>query len=183
MRDFLKIIGLVFAGLAAALVIYPALHEGGHAVTALIIGAGIKGISLFPRPFVACEVADVSQVGQMFIGLGGIISPFVISMLLKPKNFWLWYTNLLVKSISVYATLLSIVALICHINGNSWENEDIVKAVQALPRCAWLLLGLLVIMSIYGAVRIIKEKLFSRCVDYFVAPQKSPMQMKKQDSS
>lgn len=173
MKDTLKCMGILFVGLFVAVIIYPFLHESGHSLVALLVGARIIDFNILPIPFVVCEVSTIDITEQIFIGLGGIVFPYVLSMLLKPKWFWGWYASLILKGISVYSVILSIIAIVLHINGNSWQNEDIVQILQVFPNGTWLFLILLCIMGAYGLIRLLKEKVFSRCIDYFNKTEKA----------
>lgn len=167
LKDFLKMIGLIIVGLLVAVIIYPFLHEIGHSIIALLVGARITDFNILPIPFVECEVSAVDITGQTLIGLGGIVFPFMLSMILKPKWFWGWYASLILRGISVYSVILSIIATVLHINGNSWQNEDIVQVLHLFPNGTWLLLIVLSVMGTYGLMRLLKDKVFSRCIDYF----------------
>ena len=167
LKEFLKMMGLIIVGLLTAAIIYPLLHEVGHSLVALLVGARITEFNILPIPFVECEISNVDIIGQTLSGLGGIVFPFIMSMLLKPKWFWSWYASLILRCISVYSVILSIIATVLHINGNSWQNEDIVQVLHLFPNGTWLLLIVLSIMGTYGLMRILKEKVLSRCLDYF----------------
>ena len=167
MKKTLKMIGLVIVGLLTAVIIYPFLHEVGHSLVALLVGAKITDFNLLPMPFIECEVSSVDITGQIFIGLGGMVFPFVVSMIYTPKKFWGWYVSLLLKGISVYSVVLSIMAIVFHINGYSWQNEDVVQVLYMFPNGKWLLIIALCLAGTYGLVRLFKEKFFSRCVGYF----------------
>lgn len=167
MKEILKIIGLIMVGLLTALIIYPFLHEIGHSFVALLVGARITNFKILPIPFVECEVTNIGSAEQMFIGLGGIVFPFVLSMSLKLKWFWGWYANMILKCISIYSVILSIIATVLHVNEKSWQNEDIVQVLNLLPNCKWLFLVLLCLMCIFGVFQILHEKLITRCIDFF----------------
>ncbi len=167
MKEFLKMIALIIVGLITAIIIYPFLHEIGHSLVALLVGARIVDFNILPIPFVKCEASNVDITGQTLIGVAGIVFPFVLSMMLKSKWFWGWYISLILKGISVYSVILSIIATVLHINGNSWQNEDVVQVLHLFPSGTWLLLAVFCIMATYGLMRLFKERVFSRCIDYF----------------
>lgn len=167
MKEFLKMIALIIVGLITAIIIYPFLHEIGHSLVALLVGARIVDFNILPIPFVKCEASNVDITGQTLIGVGGIVFPFVLSMMLKSKWFWGWYISLILKGISVYSVILSIIATVLHINGNSWQNEDVVQVLHLFPNGTWLLLAVFCIMATYGLIRLFKENVFSKCIDYF----------------
>ena len=173
MKDILKCIGLLIVDLFVAVMIYPFLHEAGHSLVAFLVGASVIEFNLLPLPYVVCEVSEVGDIGKALIGLGGIVIPFIMSMSFKPKRFWLWYANLLIKGISTYAILLSIIAVIFYINGINWQNEDIVQVLNIFPDGRWIFLVVLCIMATYGLMRLLKEKMISRCIIYFDKTEKS----------
>lgn len=172
MKEILKCIGLLLGGLFAAVIIYPFLHESGHSVFAILVGAKIIKFNLIPLPYIVCEISEVGNVGKALIGLGGIVIPFIVSMSFKSKCFWLWYINLIIKGISTYAIILSAVASIFYINGISWQKEDIVQVLKLFPSDTWLFLAVLFIMGTYGLIRLLKENVFSKCIEYFNKTEK-----------
>lgn len=173
MKDFLKCAGLLIVGLFVAVIGYPFLHESGHSLVAFLVGASVTEFNLLPLPYVVCEVSEVSDMENALIGLGGIVFPFIVSMSSKPKRFWLWYANLLIKGISTYAILLSAIATMFYINGINWQNEDIVQVLNIFPGGRWIFLVALCIMAIFGLMRLLKEKIISRCIVYFDKTTKS----------
>lgn len=167
MKEILKILWLIIVGLLISVIIYPLLHEVGHSIVALLVGTRILDFKILIAPSITCDVSNVDVIGRALIGLGGIFFPYVLSMILKPKCFWGWYASFLLRGISVYSVILSAIAIVFHINGNSWRNEDIVQVLYLFPNGTWLLFFVLSIMGFYGLMRILKEKVFSRCIDYF----------------
>jgi len=126
---------LLLLGLFTAVLLYPALHEGGHILVTLLLGGRIREVRLGAAASVLC---------------GGLGLPLVLAMLLRPKHFPLWYVVQLVKGISVLAILLSLISLIGCKYGVIVENDDIMNAVRLWPEgrgvclvllCAGLLLS------------------------------------------
>lgn len=165
MKDIFKCMGLIIVGLLTAVIIYPFLHEVGHLLTALLVGAKITDFNILPTPFVKCEVTRVSDFGKILIGLGGMSVPFSISILFKSKSFWLWYINLIVKGISVYAILLSAIAVFLYMNGVVWKGEDIVQVLQISSKENYWLLAF-ALMTVWGFFIMIKEKPILKCCEY-----------------
>lgn len=81
-----QMLGIFSIGLFTAILLYPTLHEAGHSLLALIVGAKVVDFNLFPIPSIMCDVFGVGNTGIILIGLGGIIIPYVISMIFKTKN-------------------------------------------------------------------------------------------------
>ncbi len=167
MKEFVKILGIFFFGLLTAIIIYPTLHEGGHSLVAISVGAKVVDFTLFPLPNVMCNVFDIGNFKIGLIGLGGIFIPYLISFALKPKSFWMWYTNSIVRGISLLASSISIVNIVLWLNGISVPNEDIVQILNTLNGGAISFLIVFLLMLIYGISKIILSRPIKKISDFF----------------
>ena len=66
MKDILKYLGLFFVGLFVAIIIYPFLHEAGHSMAAILVGAKVIDFNLLPLPYVTCEVSSLNTIIMIF---------------------------------------------------------------------------------------------------------------------
>lgn len=139
---------LLLLGLFTAVLLYPALHEGGHILVTLLLGGRIREVRLGAAASVLCGGLRHGELAA--VAFGGVGLPLVLAMLLRPKHFPLWYVVQLVKGISVLAILLSLISLIGCKYGVIVENDDIMNAVRLWPEgrgvclvllCAGLLLS------------------------------------------
>ena len=148
MKDVLKIFGILLTGLLVAVLIYPFLHEAGHALFTVFSGAELREFHLLPVPYVVCNMNAVGQVRQSIIGIAGMIFPFVISCLIIKKFFWTWFISLLLKGISLLSFVLSYLAILCYDSNIIWHNEDIVQVVQIWEpfNGFWLFISLMLIL-------------------------------------
>ena len=135
---------LLLLGLFTAVLLYPALHEGGHILVTLLLGGRIREVRLGAAASVLCGGLRHGELAAVAFGGVGL------AMLLRPKHFPLWYVVQLVKGISVLAILLSLISLIGCKNGVIVENDDIMNVVRLWPEgrgvclvllCAGLLLS------------------------------------------
>lgn len=166
MKVMFKSIGLLITGLLTAVIIYPLLHELGHSVMAIMVGASVLEMELLPIPYVLCSTDGTDIIGQVIIGTGGIIMPLIISQIKVCSNFWLWYTRLLLKGISVLAFIISTISTILYINGNPLPNDDTTQILQLWPNGIWIILLLSVVMGITVSVSIVKEKPLKNCIEF-----------------
>lgn len=167
MKDVLKYIGLLTVGLFVAIVVYPFLHECGHSIMAILVGAKVVEFNLLPLPYVMCDVSEVTATGQAMIGLGGIIIPYILPGFIKTKKFWSWYAMFLVRGISLYAVIISLFAAILYFFEIRIANEDIVQVLELFPNRVWLCIIAFVLMIIYSITAIVKGKPILRCLNYF----------------
>ena len=139
---------LLLLGLFTAVLLYPALHEGGHILVTLLLGGRIREVRLGAAASVLCGGLRHGELAA--VAFGGVGLPLALAMLLRPKRFPLWYVVQLVKGISVLAILLSLISLIGCKYGVIVENDDIMNVVRLWPEgrgvclvllCAGLLLS------------------------------------------
>ena len=154
MKEALKVIGILFTGLLVAVLIYPFLHEMGHAVFTVFSGAELDEFHVLPVPYVVCNMYSIGEIGQCMIGVAGMIFPFMISFLIIKKNFWMWFVSLLLKGISLLSFVLSYLAILCYDCNIIWKNEDIVKVIQIWEpfNGFWLFFSLVFILFCAGNV-------------------------------
>ena len=112
---------------------YPVLHEFGHSLPAIFLGADITEFHIFPLPNVLCDGSSLGNIALAFIGIGGMLIPFLFSFVWKPKCFSIWYIFMLIKGISALAFALSIISLIGYNYGMAIKNDDIITVLEFCP--------------------------------------------------
>ncbi len=172
MKDILKCIGLLIVGLFVSVIEYPFLHETGHTIIALAVGAKVIDFSLLPLPYVTCEISIANKFEIILIGLAGMYLPMLFSIIIRPKSFWLWYMSLLIKGICFLSFVISLVSIILYNIEIKVLNEDVVQIMDI-----WLegdlILAILMIISMFIVIySIIKERPLIRIKKYFEIPSK-----------
>lgn len=167
MKDVLKTLGVLLTGLLVAVLIYPFLHETGHALFTIFSGAELHEFHLLPIPYVVCNVHSTGRGGQCLIGIAGMFFPFLISFLIRGKNFWFWLVSLLIKGISALSFSISYLAVLCYETGIIWPNEDIVRVIQIseTKSSIWLFFSLVMLCLTVAIMHF--EKPFERFKKYF----------------
>ncbi len=172
MKDTIKAIGLFIVGLVVAVIIYPVMHEVAHSIVAIAVGAKVVEINILPIPSILCEVDSVDNTGIVAIGMSGMLLPYFLSAVFKPKNFWLWYANYIVKGISALAFVISTISTACFFMGTPLPNDDTSQILAVWPNGKWICLLLSIILAVLTIVRLIKEKPFVHCMRCFNIPVK-----------
>lgn len=167
MRDILKYVGLFFVGLFVAIIIYPFLHEAGHSMMAILVGAKVTDFNLLPLPYVTCEVSNLNTTSMILIGLAGMFVPALISVIIRPESFWFWYSNLVVKFICLLSFAISFIAIMLYIFGVTIKNEDIVQVIDIWNNGVFVLIITMVLSMIVIIRSIIKQKPLMKIMDYF----------------
>lgn len=167
MRDFFRVINLLFIGLFAAILVYPVLHESGHFLFAFLSGANIIEISLLPLPSVLCQMNMSDPMSVVFTGLGGIIIPFVATIVVPSQKFVTWYLWTVLKGICLISVMISIVGIYLFKVGKPIVNEDITKIMITAPQYSAVYCAILLFMLVIICIQIVKSEPIKRCMKYF----------------
>lgn len=167
MKDALRCIGLLVAGLLAATFLYPFLHEIGHIITAAGFGFKISNFQLLPLPSVVCEMDLTNKFATGIVGFGGMILPYFISLIPPKKHFWLWYIWLVISGICLLSFILSIVGVVLYSIEMPMNNEDITQVIAYSGRYYILYLVILIALVALRIIQIIRTKPIKRCLIEF----------------
>lgn len=154
---------ILLIGLLTAILIYPILHEGGHALASILCGAKICEIQFLPISFIICETDGTSVSGMVVIGLGGMLFPLLLSWIIYAKNFWVWLMGLYLNFICLLSFAISLYGCIKFMQGNAMVNEDITKVLELCPEQGWLYLIVLLILIIGVSFQIMWSKPMEHC--------------------
>ena len=172
MKDTIKAIGLFVVGLTVAVIVYPVMHELAHSVVAIAVGARVLEINILPVPSVLCDVKSVDSTGMVAIGMSGMLLPYFLSAVIKPKNFWVWYANYIVKGISALAFVISTMSTMCYLAGNPLPNDDTTQTLMTWSGGKWICLAISFGLAIFAIVKMLQERPLTRCMRYFDVPSK-----------
>ena len=136
-KDVMKIVLIIGIGFFIALMGYPFLHELGHVIASLLVGAEVLELTLFPVPSVLCDVTSVDTVGLVVIGLGGAFFPLLFSLAIPRRWFVSWCTRTILQCITVLSFAISCVSILFSVNHqddmiqvlNFWESGETVLLV------------------------------------------------------
>lgn len=155
-KDCRKVLWLLIVGLFTAVLLYPLLHEWGHSLATVILGGKVIEFHLFPLPNVLCDGRSVGNTGLAVVGLCGMLTPFLLSLMCRPKCFTLWYIVQLVKGISSLAFALSLVSLSGPKYAVHIADDDILTVLRFWPDgkglCTVMMTGLL-LLAVYSICR------------------------------
>lgn len=167
LKDTIKAIGLFVVGLFVAVIAYPVMHELAHSFVAILVGARVVEINILPMPSVLCDVRSVDSTGMVAIGMSGMLLPYFLSAVIKPKSFWMWYSNYIVKGISAIAFIISTISTLCFLTGNPLPNDDTTQTLMTWSDGKWICLVISFSLAILAIVRLLQEKPLANCIKYF----------------
>lgn len=145
-------------GLLIAIIIYPFLHEAGHSLSAFLFGVEVIDFRIFPIASVLLKMnVSISDLHLFAIGVSGIIFPFLISLLLPSKSFWMWYMKTALRLICAISFVIEIVSAIMFEKGSSMQNDDTAILLKSLPHYTTLLLVLLTILLFIAIIFLVND--------------------------
>jgi len=162
---FLKILGSVIAALAVIFV-YAFLHEGGHALAAVLAGARVTAFDLnfiTGSPHVSWQ-GIVSPAWRAFIAISGPLLPYIVWLIslisLRKHKSTTTRTGLLVVSVVTISSLLpQVVIPVLFMRGVDLWGEDIVGFISYSrfhPLAVATTFAVVVGMSIWLAVKLLR---------------------------
>lgn len=167
LKDILRVIFIILIGLFVAIIAYPVLHETGHAIMSMLCGGTIVSFSLFPLPYVICNISGLTKVGIVLSGLSGIIFPSIIAMFITSKRFYLWYGYFSLKCVVWLSLLISIITSLLNYFGISDNNDDMVKVLQYWENGDWIVIFILMVLIAMISTSIIFDHPVERIIRKF----------------
>lgn len=123
----------LLVGLACAAVGYPALHEAGHTLAALLLGGRLVEVCWLPLPSVLCDMRGIGAEGYVCTGAAGLLLPVLLSLAVSFRRFWLWYANTVLKLICLWSLAVSSAAVIAYQLGMPVSGEDMTQVLMRVP--------------------------------------------------
>lgn len=167
MKDAMKIAAITVVGLIIAVIVYPFLHEGGHSLAAVIVGAKVEEFNLYPLPNVLCNVQSVGTVGLVVIGIGGMLFPFLLTSIIQPKRFWSWFICFTTRGICLLSFAIALFAVAVFQTDLKVVNEDITQVMQIAPNYRALYVVMLLGLIAWDILLVVKSHPIRRCMEFF----------------
>lgn len=162
-KDGIKILFILVMGLFVVVLVYPFLHEMGHILASLLVGAEVLELTLFPIPSVLCNVMGIGNTGLIIIGFGGTMLPLLISFLIPRKWFFCWYFRSLLQGVSVLALLISCASVLFAVN----PQDDMIQILNFWGYGKTVLLLILSGGAVIVLLSIFLDKPIRRICQYF----------------
>lgn len=162
-KDTLKCALLLITGLTTATLIYPFVHELGHILVSVMVGAEVHQLMLFPVPSVLCNVGTLSNIDKIVIGFGGMVFPILVALVIPMRWFITWLVRYLLLGMSVLAFIISIISVIFGIN----PQDDMIQVLNFWNHSNLLLIAILSVFCVAAIMMIVKERPRKRICRYF----------------
>lgn len=174
MKDLLKVIFTMIIGLTIAIVIYPFIHELGHFIACKLVGAEVSKFSVLPA-FVECNILNLSKHDIISIGVSGNLLPTIIciimTLIVKPKNIYVWYIKTHFTFTCWLSWVLSLVNIIAvklgYEDTNIVNTEDIASLVIRYADISTWCFSLCIVMIVISQTCIINKTAINQFKDCF----------------
>ena len=103
----MKISRLSLLWLTAVFFIYPALHESGHAFSAMLTGAEVVGAQLFPVPLTVVDTSGAGETELWLIYMGGVMFAPAAVICLKGRDTVISLVRLMLAAVCAGVSLLN----------------------------------------------------------------------------
>lgn len=167
-KNGIRYVALFAVGLGMVILIYPALHEGGHALVAWLMGIPVVEAQVLSAPRVQCDLRNATAVATECVGWGGVVLPLLLSFLCRPRRFWVWYAVFVWRCIAVFACVLAGVSTVLFVCGAPMPDDDMTRLLVLFPHRWRGYLLLSSALSAFGVAWLVRDHPFRRCAAYFV---------------
>ena len=147
------------------LLLYPALHEAGHLMAAVLTGERVTAWSIFPTAFVTVAVGEITPVKLLLPAVSGIWFPLVILPAPAGRRYPFYFIKLTVALLTAVGALTSLTGLF-GLSGIG-AYDDIAAILPYAPSLRSAAAFLLLIPLITAVLFIILSKPVDRTVSYF----------------
>ena len=120
---------VLFLGLFFAILGYPFLHELGYGTVAVLVGASVENFRLFPVAYVLCNMYGVGDLGQVLIGVSGMLFPFICGIIIHCKNSLAFVCGVSIEYNLNNSITISIVGCFLF-QKNPIQNDDITQILN-----------------------------------------------------
>ena len=149
MRLILRLAVLTVTALAVMFVIYPLMHEAGHLLAAVLTGAEVSDIGLFPVPFVRLK-GQPSQVQALLTAFGASLFPMLCIAAPRREYYYVYCARLTVLTMWFFAGAESLIRVIMFLAGSDSPFDDAVAVLHYYPGAAAAVTALL-LLQLAGA--------------------------------
>lgn len=155
MKRLLRFLLLIPISAFTLFILYPLVHECGHALATLALGGRIGSFSFFPIPHVESGIPNDNMTIVAIVSLSGLLLPLLTSLPFIHLRGYIGYTVLLMLLISLIANIMEVIVVIQYNVGIVVNGDDIVLFLQASglsSTWAFLYTGALCIWSLIAIV-------------------------------
>lgn len=174
MKSYIKVFAFLFFGLFIAILVYPFLHELGHAIATLAVGVECKEFHLLPAPYVLCDMSTAGNTDFYIVGFAGVVFPMImvsLMRLLARKSIYVDYLTFVIEGITLLACMISLISIILMKFGYEFQEDDVINVLvktEASGTKKSITILFLLFLVIVVIIRLIKKKTLRKIVEYII---------------
>ena len=152
---FVEVISFIVLVLGTVFVLYPVIHELGHALAAFLFGGEVVRITVFPAFYTECFIRPDQFGCYVMTSVSGILFPLICSVIIDIRSVRGFLVALCLRVMSVAYSVSEIVCVSKLIMGSSIEKTDLCVLTYETgvdPYASLVLAGLLMILSLLALV-------------------------------
>lgn len=158
--------GLILITITVMLLLYPLLHEFGHAAFAVLFGADIKGAGLFPYAYVSVDLSGCTQAQIFWMLCAGSVFPLLCAVPVF-KNYCLYYIGITIALITLASSVISFFAVFMYPNMSAGVYDDYISLLRIDPGMKVFAAGVLVVQILTASLYVALSHPLNRTVRFF----------------
>lgn len=164
MKMTVKLMMVVLIWWAELFLIYPVLHESGHAFAALLLRKNVVSFSFWPSPYVEISYVGESVVENAIILLSGVVFPLLTVCFLRAGKMipWMLTAVLVMSATNAVPEILYCLGLTSALE----PEEDIAVLLTRFPELRLLILILLLAMLAVALTIVFKRRTVTSLVQF-----------------
>lgn len=162
MKIVFHLLLMILLAVLVLLFLYPAIHEAAHALAAVICGAEVVNIEVFPTAHTDIMIGHCGRTERILIMMSGGALPLLLLFLLPQGTYYLYYIKLVIALISASSAVTSVIVVLRYIKGQNNLYEDAVRLLMYDPDAKAIVFLILAVQFVVSLVYCIITKPINR---------------------
>lgn len=148
--EFRRVIAAVCLVMADVFLLYPFLHEIGHALTGGLLGGEVVSITVYPSFCTQCDIRPDQLACYILTAISGILFPLACSCALPSRRSWSFLTALSLRVMALSSAVGEMIGVTRCILGSVRERSDLsvlIYETKLDPYAVLVLAGVLFILT------------------------------------
>ena len=159
---------VIVVSFATIFLLYPLLHELGHALAAWIFGGTVVRITIYPAFYTECYIRPEQLGCYIMTAISGILFPLLCSLAVRSHSKQGFLVVFCLRIMSVGYSAGELVCVSKCILGSTAETSDLsvlIYKTQVDPYVSLVLAGFLLILALLLLVSIDPVRFFAKIVE------------------
>lgn len=145
----------LFALFLSLFILYPLLHEFGHALSVWLWGGEVVRITIYPAICTECIIPSENLLSIVMTGFSGILFPMFLSMLIPSRWLISSVISLALRLMVLIDTVSELLATAHTILGSPSETSDLSVAILKSNFDPHFILVMVSVLAILGLISVL----------------------------